>query len=104
MNFPTVPGNNHIGIKEEEKYLREVSKKGDFATYAVEWVQSVLNMTGIIAVISAIAAMFFLVRAEEPQTKKVGDYAGNCYVIAEMGFIVALAAFIALKVFIKWRG
>lgn len=90
-----------ITVKDEDPTQET---KGTFLTHTIEWTKQLIHYTGIVAAISAVASIVFLVQAEEPKTRKVGKYAGNCYRVAEGILIVAALALIALKIFIKLRG
>jgi hypothetical protein len=89
-------------IKVEDEHPPRKTK-GTFITHTIEWTKQLIHYTGIVAAISAAASMIFLVQSEEPRAKKVGKYAGNCYLIAERILIVAVVALVALKIFTKWR-
>lgn len=113
MNSPSIPPVNafpeKVYIDQDKDDSPEAPKspenqKGELAAHAVEWLSQLMNYTGIVALITAAASVTFLVRAEDPQNKKVGEYIGNCYVVAEVVLVFTIISLVALKIFIKARG
>lgn len=78
-------------------------EKQEFLNQSVDKLSQAMEWMGIFAIISATFSMLFLVNAEEKQTKEVGEVFGKCYIITEIVLIVAVVAFIAIKIFMKFR-
>ena len=93
---------NPFPLEQEENRPAQF-QQGQVFSHTIERLREVMGITGIIAFISAVAAIIFTVRAEEPENEKVGKWAGTCYVVAEMILITAVVSFIALKIFMKLR-
>ena len=94
------PNDQHF----EDQESSSENAKGELALHTLTWLNRLMASTGIIALITAAASLIFVVNAEEAETHRMGNCVGNCYVVAEVILVVAIVAFIALKVFVKLRG
>lgn len=94
MAIPSVGG---APIVNEDQADIEKTQEAEYLGHVV----NTAKYSGVAALCVALLSMFCLTGEEGTGQKKIGDYLGNCYLILECILIVAVVAFVGLKILQK---